>query len=516
MTFEQYWAILRKRWKFILVCFVLMGIGTYIGNKFVKPSYQSTVLVQVAVGSSTSDINNLLASDQLVQTEAIVATSDPVLREVASHYKGMTVDQLMKEVTATVRMNTQIFEIDVIDANPRLAAAIANDTAATLIEQQQQEFHQETAQGGFLVVVQSAVPSQNPIQSNKMIILAAGLLAGIFLGMLLAILFEQIDPKIRTTEDLAKLLSWPILTIVWQSKSEEVISSSNQNPNAESYRLLRTNIGLSVNKQPLRSLLITSATPREGKSVVAANLAIFMATTGKKTLLVDANLHDPAQHTQFGLPATQTGLINAIVECNMFATGNLSSQQRLPSLPSTSRKSNTPIPPNFSLDPFMHSVGIPNLQIMPAGSHSPNASELLASQAMPFLMSSIENCGADVVIIDAPPLLGLSDASILAVMVDATLFVVDITHAYKRSLKQAKALIAQTGAQVLGCVVNKQFRRRGATPYTYYLHAPYTYNNPTKGQSSEINQGMQNGHASITPSSPFISATLNEQKAWPN
>src|SRR3989442_11203734 len=131
MTFEQYWAIVRKRWKFILACFVVVGIGTYIGNKFVKPNYQSTVLVQVSVSSSTSDINNLMASDQLVQTEAILATSDPVLREVASHFKGVTVDQLTKEVTATARLNTQIFEIDVVHTNPTLAAAIANDTAAT-------------------------------------------------------------------------------------------------------------------------------------------------------------------------------------------------------------------------------------------------------------------------------------------------------------------------------------------------------------------------------------------------
>ena len=133
---------------------------------------------------------------------------------------------------------------------------------------------------------------------------------------------------------------------------------------------------------------------------------------------------------------------------------------------------------------------------------------------MQVLIRSIENCGADVVIIDAPPLLGLSDTSILAAMVGATLFVVDITHAYKKTLKQAKALITQTSAQVLGCVVNKQIRRGDATPYTYYMHT--SYNNYTKVKSDETNQGMQNGHTLIAPSSPFISATLNEQKAWPN
>src|SRR5947209_132352 len=110
MTFEQYWAILLKRWKLIIVCFIVVGIGTYIESKLTTPLYQSTALVQVAISSSSTDINNLLASDQLVQTEAILATSEPVLHEVASHYKGVTVDQLMKEVTATARVNTQIFE----------------------------------------------------------------------------------------------------------------------------------------------------------------------------------------------------------------------------------------------------------------------------------------------------------------------------------------------------------------------------------------------------------------------
>ncbi len=508
MTFEQYWAILRKQWKFILICFVVAGIGTYIESKLSKPLYQSTALVQVAISSSNSDINNLLASDQLVQTEAILATSNPVLREVASHYQGVTVDLLTKEVTATARMNTQIFEIDVTDASSTRAAAIANDTAATLIKQQQQIFHQEPSQGEFLIIVQNAVPNLYPTQPNTMLNTAAGLLAGLFLGMLLAVLIEQFDTKVRSVEDLTKLLSWPVLATIGQSKPEEVISSPDRHPNAISYRILRTNIGFSVIDHPLRSLLITSAMPGEGKSIIAANLAIFMASAGKNTLLVDANLHSPTQHTQFGLPPNQAGLTHAIAACNMMTTRDSFSHKQFLSSLSSMRQSNTPFPPTFSLEPFMHSVGIPSLRVMPAGSPQPHASELLASGAMQRLIDSIENCGAEVVIVDAPSLLGLTDASILASMVGATLFVVDITQAHKKNLKLAKALITQTGTRILGCIVNKQRWGGRDTPFTYHYHV--------KGQSNKMNPGTQNGHITIAPSVPLITMPSYEQKTSPN
>src|SRR5947209_3931989 len=123
MTFEQYLAIVVKQWKLIIVCFFTVGLGTYIGSRLITPLYQSAALVQVTIGSG-ADYSSLLASDQLVQTEATLATSDPVLREVASHYKGMAVDSLAKEVTSTPKLNTQLFEIDVLDASPIRAAAL--------------------------------------------------------------------------------------------------------------------------------------------------------------------------------------------------------------------------------------------------------------------------------------------------------------------------------------------------------------------------------------------------------
>src|SRR5260370_24584194 len=94
MTFEQYWTILIKRWKLIVICFLFVGAGSFVGRKLIKPPYQASALVQVVIRSGSSnwaDYNNFLAIDQLVQTEAAFTTSDALLREVAAHYPGMPV-----------------------------------------------------------------------------------------------------------------------------------------------------------------------------------------------------------------------------------------------------------------------------------------------------------------------------------------------------------------------------------------------------------------------------------------
>src|SRR5574340_210222 len=118
MTFEQYWLVFIKQWKLIMLCFLCVGLGAFGGSRLMHPTYQSAALVQVAIQTSNSpaDYSSLLASDQLVQTEALLAVSDPVLREVASHHPNLPF-QLSKAVSASVKPNTQIFEIDVQATN---------------------------------------------------------------------------------------------------------------------------------------------------------------------------------------------------------------------------------------------------------------------------------------------------------------------------------------------------------------------------------------------------------------
>lgn len=564
MTLERYWSVLTKQWKLIVACIVVVGLGTYIGSKLVTPIYQSTTLIQVAIHSSNSsaDYNNLLASTQLVQTESILATSNSVLREVASHYPEMTSDQLANRTSTVPKLNTQLFEINVQDASAVRAATLANDIATTLIQQQVQEIEQQSALSqqhlqqdidmtnksvndislkitnaemkianltsqkdartsiaalqiqitglqsqlnslqqhysqdqillsqlemtsaqdrNFLHIAQSAQPAVAPVQPKVLLNTALGFGAGLLLGLALAILFEQLDTRVHSPEEIAQLLDWPILGITWlvepaKDKQEVLINPKTHSIHAESYRMLRTNIGFLAAVRPVRSLVITSAMPYDGKTTIASNLAIFMAKAGKNTLLIDADLHRPTLHKEFALPRPAKGLSDAIVACSQ----HLSASPMPLDQPEAAR--------DF-LSTYTHSVNIPNLQVIPAGLLPPNPSELLDSLAVENFLATVLKSGVEMVIFDTPPLLVLADANILAAKVDGTVVVADITRVKKKNLQQTKNQLTQSGTRILGCIVNKQRRNRREAPYYYsYDH----HEDEEQGKKPS-----QNGHSPV-------------------
>ena len=544
MTFAQYWAILTKRWHIVLLCFFIVGIGTFAGSKLMKPVYQSSTLIQVAIRSASSnpaDYNNLQASDQLVQTEADLAVNTSVLSAVVPHFPGMTVGQLAAEVSSTTKLNTQLFEIDVLDHSPDRAASLANAIATALIQQQQTLIDQENTQaqqqikqnidtfsqqidatttqisalqtsegttgsnqgqiallqvrlnalqqqynqwqsaltqldlsqaqsGNPLLVVQTAQPSTAPVKPNVPLYTAGGFFMGLLLGALLVLVQELVDTRVRTPDKIIQLLGWPVLASTFRtasSKPQDVINLDKQNFNIEPLRLLRTNIGFSGLDRPLRSMIVTSAQKGDGKSVIAANLAILMARAGKSTLLIDADLRSPSQQTLFNLPPNKLGLSNAVLSLNGPDVSQPPSYHQFMVKNSTTDAGIGAATNGFSLRQYIYTVNIPNLWIMPSGPLPPNPSEFLESKIMQRFLTAIENCGVEIVIFDVPPLLGLSDASILASKVDGALVVVDATRATKDKLKQTKAALLQTGVQVLGCVANK-VPHKGNETYYYY------------------------------------------------
>ncbi len=511
MTFEQFCRILIKRWLLVVICFLCVGLGALIGSKFIKPTYQSSVLMEVAVSSGGTPLSsdNILASQQLVQTEADLATTHPVLGVVASHYPGLSVDDLAKEVTASPKTGTQLFEIDVQDPSPTRAASLANSIAAALIRQQSQVIQQNPAmqaQGRFLIMAQPAQPASSPAKPNKTLYTAAGLLAGLFLGMLLAVLCEFLDTRIRSEEALTRLLDWPVLGTLWRAApKEDVINPSHHNSNVEPYNILRTNIEFAALDKPLQTIVVTSGAPRDGKSVVAANLAICVARSGRKTLLIDADLRHPAQHGQFGIPAHALGFSNAMLAFSRPTAANALAYQQVSPPTANIGSSSTPvISGELTLDPFIRAVNIPNLCVMPSGPLPPNPVELLGSKAVQGFFAALGKCGAEVVIFDTPALLGLSDASILASKVDGTLVVVDTTRASKGDLKRVKALLEQAGAHVLGCVLNKRRQRPENTLQT---------RPSTRKQSSSGSHVRKN--AKLPAISP-VAAAVSKQAGTPS
>lgn len=479
MSLEQFLHLLRNRWKLIAICCLFLGAGAALGSSLLTPIYQSTALVEVTAGSGNneSEYTSLLASQQLVQTEAVLATSDPVLREVASHYKGLTADQLANEVTATPRVNTQLFEIDVQDPDPAMAATLANDVATTLAKQQVQMTLQGTTQS-TLVVIQNASPALRPIRPNILLNTGGGLLAGLLAGVLLAVVLERLAMGLLTPENITQLLNWPVIGTIWYTSSkrqEDVINPKRPDPNVESCRMLCTSIRFAVADKSVPLLMVTSALPGEGKSTIAANLAIFMARTGKNTLLIDANIYHPMVQKLFNLLPESEGLSHAILA--------YSSIQNVPKLlaqrsdqPHTELASQGDSSTEPSIESFMHSVSIPNLWVMPSGPFMPNLPELLDSEPMQKLLKVITKSGMDFVIFDAPALLSASNASTLASEVDGVLVVVDMKSADKGHLEQMKDLLARTQARVLGCIANKQ-RHNPKDTAVYYQTDPESSEN---------------------------------------
>ena len=200
-----------------------------------------------------------------------------------------------------------------------------------------------------------------------------------------------------------------------------VTFASPRSPAAEAYRQLRTNIQFSSLDRPLKTLLVTSTNPEEGKSTTLANLAITIAQTGSKVLIVDCDLRRPSIHSIFGIK-NNVGLTSAMVDTSL---ANLPAQD----------------------------VGIPNLSVLTSGPLPPNPSELLGSQRMQELMAKLRE-SADYVLFDSPPVLAVTDAAVLASKLDGVLLVINAGHTKREMAKKAKAALDKVNANIVGVVLN--------------------------------------------------------------
>ncbi len=221
---------------------------------------------------------------------------------------------------------------------------------------------------------------------------------------------------------------------------------------SEAFKIARTNIEFSSIDSRIRSLMVTSSTQTEGKTVTLSNLAITYAQMGRKVLLVDADLRRPAVHRYFGY-ANRRGLTNVLIGAGHF------SEYILPTLTE-------------------------NLSILPAGPIPPNPADLLMSQTFADLIDELEK-EFDLILIDCPPVGAVTDAAIVSTKVDATIFVVRAGQTNKNMLKRATALLEQVNARVLGFVMNGVSEE--SDDYYYYYYQYYYQADP----ASEAGEGKR-------------------------
>lgn len=215
--------------------------------------------------------------------------------------------------------------------------------------------------------------------------------------------------------------------------SSLVTVAQPRSPVSEAYRTLRTNIQFYSLDQPVQTLLITSASPEDGKSTTLANLAVTFAETGREVLAVDCDLRRPSLHRLFDLP-NDTGLTALLRE-------------------------------ERTLDEVMLPTAVPHLRLLPSGPLPPNPSELLGSQRMERVIEALRGA-AEVVLFDSPPTVSVTDAAILGAKMDGVLLVVSIGKTKRDHLVRAKQLLDRVKAKVLGVVLNNV--KFDGSLYRYY------------------------------------------------
>ncbi|HEY3414957.1 MAG TPA: polysaccharide biosynthesis tyrosine autokinase [Armatimonadota bacterium] len=289
-------------------------------------------------------------------------------------------------------------------------------------------------------IIEPARLPKGPISPKRKLNFILSVLVGLMLGVGIAALQEALDDTLRTSEDVERELALPMLGIVTriaEPGDRSLVHAGTLSGVAEAFRMVRSNIKFMAVDKSLRTIMVTSAGKGEGKSTTAANLAIALAQDGRNVVLVDGDLRRPSVHKQFGVP-NATGLTNAIV--GGLPTGEV------------------------SLD-----VGLENLRIVTAGPIPPNPAELLDSERFAKIVEELR-AAYDIVVFDAPPVLGVADASVLGGRCDGVVLVVAAGEVEKKAARRTVQMLQQARAHILGVVLNKIDQRHGEYYYDYYYY----------------------------------------------
>lgn len=317
----------------------------------------------------------------------------------------------------------------------------AQTTYETLLTRLQEvEVAQYQRVGNTRTISQALVPSK-PNGPKRGLFIGAGAFLGLLLGVIASFGLDIIDPSLKTVKEARELFKYTLLGVIPNVKHcknharLEPAVDVNQFFLSDSYQMLQANLKFLSSDREIKAIVVTSSVSKEGKSEVAANLALAIAQVGRRVLLVDADMRHPVQHHIWNL-TNAVGLSNLIVE-------------------------------QVKRDNAIQET-MPNLFVLPSGVLPPNPVALLDSKRMATLVDSFTN-DYDFVIFDTPALAGTADAAVLSKLGDGTLLVVRPGELDYSSAKAAKEFLIQSGQNVLGMVINGVNVRREPDSYFYYM-----------------------------------------------
>ncbi|WP_082046423.1 polysaccharide biosynthesis tyrosine autokinase [Arthrobacter sp. L77] len=479
MELSDYWRVLRRAWRTIVVAAVLGLLVAGAVSMAIKPTFTVRTQLFVATQSSGS-VQDLQSGNSFSQARVqsyIETVETPAVLQPVIDGLGLDVSpsELAETVDAHADLNTVLITITAEDSSPAGAARVAQATADSLV--QTVDNLERPSDGGDspvrLSVITPAAAPTTPSAPDVPFYLALGLVAGLTLGVAVALLRATMDTRVRSERDLRRVSDAPVLGGIFFDADAQrkplLTQAPPQGPRAESFRQIRTNLQFAHVSHKSKAVLVTSSLPGEGKTTTATNLAIAIAQGGQSVVLVDADLRRPRVDEYLGLERN-AGLTTALVG-------------------------------RAEVEDLLQPWGPDELYVLTAGQIPPNPSELLGSDAMKQLITGLEQ-KFDAVIIDAPPLLPVTDAAVLAQQVGGVVLVIGSSKVKLPDLQKSLGSLEMVNADLLGVVINL-LPSKGPDAYAY-AYGYYSYD-------SEAPSALEDTHQVTRRSTGNSSSDIDER-----
>jgi capsular exopolysaccharide synthesis family protein len=313
----------------------------------------------------------------------------------------------------------------------------------------------------MVTIIDQAQPGKAPVRPNKTLNIVLGIVIGLMVGVGLAFFIEYLDTSVKTIDDVERALQAPVLGVIPQNVGH-LIDEGAESQHAEAYRVLRTNLLFSRKDDRLNSIVVVSAGAGEGKSTTVLNLATVFAQAGQRVLVVDSDLRRPTLHKLLKV-SNNLGLTNYLLKQN-------------------------------TLEEVIQRTSVPTLDLLASGKLPSSSMNILGSAPMKDLIAELKQ-RYDFVFFDSPPIMGVSDAAILASEMDMVVQVIQYRRYPQPMNIRAKQMIEKVGGTLVGIVLNNINMSQDESYYYYsgYYHGYYYYSKNEEEQDAEAREKGSGG-----------------------
>lgn len=428
--------ILKKGWKLMVIFLLLGAAAAYaVSTYFITPMYSSDISLYVMssnnIGGGSTSAGELNNSSRLARTYIIILKEPTVREQVANKlHTKISSGQLGGMVSMEAVDDTEVIKISAISSDPELSAEICNVYGSVA-----PEVLQRVVKAGSVEIIGKARVSGTPVSPNVRTNTLYGAVAGIAAAIVIVLIRVLVDNTVQSEEEFKRIIGIPVWASIpsftssakdKRSKGSDaaalrrtIINSQTPFAITEAYKNARTSMSFSITDSSAKAVVITSCEPDAGKSTTVANLAMTMAKTNAKVLIVDSDLRKPIQHKYFRIDNSK-GLSGVLAG-------------------------------HYSVGSCIKEVA-KNLYLMPSGVIPPNPSELIASRNMSQLIKELKNV-YDYIFFDAPPASVVTDATVLAPKLDGVLFIVRQNRTEYSDIQKIIDDIERLDGNILGTII---------------------------------------------------------------